>query len=66
MTSWRRFLTFGILSMQLLLGCVSVASAQSTASSSEDSSKSPALAYAVAFLSTLLIMVIMCMPSRKR
>ncbi len=38
--------------------------AQSTAS--EGPGKSPAFAYVVACLSSLLIMLILCMPSRKR
>ena len=40
--------------------------AQSTASASESTGKSPAFAYVVASLSSLLIMLILCMPSRKR
>ena len=40
--------------------------AQSTASSSEDSSKSPAMSYAIAVMATMLVLVILCMPSRKR
>jgi hypothetical protein len=40
--------------------------AQSTASGSESTGKSPAFAYVVASLSALLIMLILCMPSRKR
>lgn len=63
---WRRILTRIILTAQFVLACVPTALGQSTASTSEDSSRSPALAYAVAFLSTIMIMVIMCMPSRKR
>jgi hypothetical protein len=40
--------------------------AQSTAAASESTGKSPAFAYVVASLSSLLIMLILCMPSRKR
>jgi hypothetical protein len=40
--------------------------AQSTASGSESTQKNPAFAYMVACLSAILIMLILCMPSRKR
>jgi hypothetical protein len=40
--------------------------AQSTASASEDTSRTPAFPYLVASLSVGLIMLIVCMPSRKR
>jgi hypothetical protein len=40
--------------------------AQSTAAASETTGKSPAFAYLVACLAGLLVMCILCMPSRKR
>jgi hypothetical protein len=35
-------------------------------SGAEGSQKNPAISYAVAILSTMIVMVIVCMPSRKR
>ena len=49
-----------------ILAGPAVVFAQSTASASESTGKSPAFAYVVASLSSLLIMLILCMPSRKR
>ena len=50
----------------VILGPAQAVFAQSTASGSESTGKSPAFAYVVASLSALLIMLILCMPSRKR
>jgi hypothetical protein len=61
-----RRLSLGLLSFAWLLVACSTSFAQSTASGSENPGKSPAFAYVVASLSGLLIMLILCMPSRKR
>jgi hypothetical protein len=61
-----RRLSLQILSVWWLLAGPAYAFAQSTASGSESTGKSPAFAYVVASLSALLIMLILCMPSRKR
>lgn len=46
---------------------LNAAHAQSTASSSEaEPAHNPAFPYTIAFLTTILIMVIICSPSRKR
>jgi hypothetical protein len=59
-------LSLWLFSIAWLLIVSSSSFAQSTASGSENPGKSPAFAYVVASLSGLLIMLILCMPSRKR
>jgi hypothetical protein len=59
-------LSLWLFSIAWLLIVSSDSFAQSTASGSENPGKSPAFAYVVACLSGLLIMLILCMPSRKR
>ena len=60
-------LSLWLFSAAWLVLCCSTAWAQSTASGSESNGqRSPAFAYMVACLSGLLIMLIICMPSRKR
>lgn len=61
-----RRLSCRILPVLWILTGPARAFAQSTASGSESTVKNPAFAYMVASLSTILIMLILCMPSRKR
>jgi hypothetical protein len=65
--SFMRCLSLFVGSTLWLLAGPAQGFAQSTASASEaGGAKSPAFAYVVACLSGLLIMLILCMPSRKR
>lgn len=61
-----RFLRLRLIPLLWLLAGPAQVFGQSTASGSESTGKSPAFAYVVASLSALLIMLILCMPSRKR
>ena len=62
-----RRLPFFLASITWLLACGGDIFAQSTASASEGGGgKNYAFAYVVTVLSTILIMLILCMPSRKR
>jgi hypothetical protein len=54
-----------ILSLGALLAFLAP-SALAQATPAEGSSRSPAIAYAMALLATIIIMVIVCTPSRKR
>ncbi len=64
---WRTVFRLGLPVLTLWLTWLPAAQAAITDSSSEgDGSKTAALPYTVAFLSTIVILVILCMPSRKR
>ena len=64
--AWASRLLVQFFALLLMLVGPAQSFAQSTASGSESTTKSPAFAYVVASLSALLIMLILCMPSRKR
>jgi len=67
-----RFVRSIIASLCISLACVvppawgQGQTGQSGGASSDTSQRTPAIAYAVALLSTIIIMVIVCTPSRKR
>ncbi len=62
---WRSLCRWLAPVVLLGLGWLPAAYAQTTSATESELGRTPALSYAVAFASTLIVLVIVCAPSRK-